>query len=197
MKESLFLTGLVCLFRIGIGFRMSHINILGSFQLSRPLRQAEMNYLNAFSQMPRQRLDVSKLQEVFQGEQGNPFSKRKGKDVYGTEGEYFVGSLSDAENLGAVLDPDTPPATQPSRMCHWIVERTRLLWDGEEEFEKPIEWLRYIIKHFLDPWCIAVDGAAQWQGSDALHNRGTISVWCNKIHIYQDILDSDSDSDSD
>jgi len=180
----------LCLF-----FRMGRIDILGFFQLSRPLRDSEMAFLNAFSQMPRQKLDVVKVQEVFQGEYGNPFPKRKGKDVYGEEGEYYVGSLLATHKVEAVVG-DEAPATQPSSWCHWCAERTRLLWDGEEEFEKPVEWLRYVIKHFLDPWGIAVDGAVQWQGFDVPHDRGTISVWSSKIHVHQDMLDTESDSDS-
>jgi hypothetical protein len=175
---------------------MGRIDLLGSFQLSRPLRDSEMDYLNSFSQRSRQTLNTAKLQEVFQGEHGNPFPKRKGKDVYGTAGEYFVGSLTASQATDMVVS-HAPPTTQPSSWCHWVAEGTRLFWDGEEEFEKPVEWLRYVIRHFLDPWGIALDGAVQWQGFDSPHDRGTISVWCSKIHVHQDMLDSESESESD
>lgn len=144
--------------------------------------------------MQHHRLDVGKLQEAFQGLHGNLFLKCRDKDAYGTEGEYYVGPLLVSQEVGAVVS-DEAPSTQPSSWCHWIVKHTRLLWDGEEYFENPVEWLQYVIKHFLAPWGVAVNGAVQWQGFDIPYNRGTISVWCNKIHSHNDIIDSDSDSD--
>lgn len=181
---------------------MARIDILGFFQLSRPLRPLEKTYLDSFVSIPHMKLDVAKLHQMAKGACGNPLHRRKSrKDVYGVEGEYFVGDVRDYPGgEEALLDSSVPPSTQPSRWCHWNLEGTKITWNGEEEFEKPIEWLQYLIKHFLDPWGIAVDGAVQWYGD--FFNKGTISVWNSHIYIYHNNvdltqeLDSESESES-
>lgn len=143
------------------------------------------------------KLDVVKLHQIAQGADGNLLPRRQSrKDVYGKEGEYFVGDVRDYPGgEEALLDISSPPFTQPSRWCHWDLEGTKITWNGDEEFEKPVEWLQYLIKHFLDPWGIAVDGSAQLY-CYITDNRKTLSVWDSRIHIHYDPVDSEPDSDS-
>lgn len=171
---------------------MARTHLLGRFELSRPLRSSEEAYLRAFVTVPHRKMDSEKLADVPE-KYGNTLPKRPRKSVFGTEGEYFVGSPREFPEL---VVSSEPPATQPSCWCHWQFQGTEITWNGEEDFEKPVEWLRYIIRHFLDPWGIGVDGAVQWQGDTAM-DRGTISVWMSRIHLHRDMVDSDeSDADT-
>ncbi len=160
-------------------------DFLGSLHFSRPLRDQEMDYINALTQCRRMKLDVAKLHETYKGAHGNPFAKTDA-DVYGVDGEYFTQELSYDDPC--VIAYNTPPATQPGLWCHWTVSKKELTWDGGEKFYKYVEWLQYFIRHFFDKWGIALDGAMQWQG-ERREDRGTISVWCSKIHIHHDACD--------
>jgi hypothetical protein len=166
-------------------------DFLGSLKFSRPLRDKEVEFLNAFSECRRMKLDVQKLQETCGKGKGNPFAKTE-DEVFGIEGEYCIEELP--YNSPIILEYNEPPSSQPSLWCHWIVTKTELKWNGAEKFYNYIEWLQYLITHFFDKWSVALDGAMQWQGEDRT-DRGTISVWSSKIHIHHDACDEYEEDD--
>ncbi len=166
-------------------------DFLGSLHFSRPLRDQEMDYINALTQCRRMKLDVAKLHETYKGAHGNPFAKTDA-DVYGVDGEYFTQELSYDDPC--VSNYNSPPGTQPGLWCHWTVSKKELTWDGGEKFYKYVEWLQYFIRHFFDKWGIALDGAMQWQG-ERREDRGTISVWRSRIHIHHDACDESDDNE--
>lgn len=76
-----------------------------------------------------------------------------------TKGPYFVDGTGD---FGQGSDPDIinhnePPEGQPGLWCQWVPthDNTGLEWDGNEKFYDSVEWMRYLIDHFLKPGCIA------------------------------------------
>jgi hypothetical protein len=66
--------------------------------------------------------------------------------------------------------------------CKWAPseDHTAILWDEGEKFYDYIEWLEYLIQHFLVPWGYVVNGEVHWVGEDDL-DRGTITVRHNVV----------------
>lgn len=112
--------------------------------------------------------------------------KRRLDPKYGIDGEFFVdgketyGQESDA----SIVDYNVPPSTQPGLYCQWIpsTDGTFIEWDGGEKFYYYVEWLKYIIKNFLEPKGYVLNGEVEWRGED-FHDDGTIVVKNNKVSI--------------
>ena len=157
---------------------------LGSFHFSRPLRDTEMKYLNAFCGSRRMKLDVKQLEDRFDETWLPP---NRG---FGLDGAFFAEDLD--KDDPAILDYNEPPEGVPGRYCYWSATKKKLKWNGEECFYHSVEWLQYLITEFLDEWGIGLDGAVQWQGENPT-DRGTISVWRSHIHIHSDEVDSEEE----
>jgi hypothetical protein len=96
----------------------------GFIQITPPLSKAERDYINAFKSTRR----VDRVQ-----------------------GPYYVSRIDPASDA-YVIDPDTPSYGQPSVWCQWEIteDGSRIVFDEDEnEFENPIEWMVYLIDHFL------------------------------------------------
>jgi hypothetical protein len=102
----------------------------------------------------------------------------------GGDGEYFTGAVGFAgqEDGPCVLDFNRPPGSQPGLWCHWVPTKDRkgLEWDGGEKFYHYVEWLEYLIEHFLTPWGYVVSGTVKWSGEEEEDN-GTIFVENNVV----------------
>ncbi len=50
-----------------------------------------------------------------------------------------------------------PPPGQPGLWCDWVpcLDGHCLAYNGREKFYRPVEWMRYVIDHFLRPGAIA------------------------------------------
>jgi hypothetical protein len=50
--------------------------------------------------------------------------------------------------------------------CKWEPDDTGeyIGWEGGEKFYDYVEWLQYLIDHFLKPWGIAIAGVVRYQG---------------------------------
>lgn len=136
----------------------------GSFSLSRPLTLAEHNYLTAFNQTRRMKRDVKMLH-------GIPDDKREAvKLPLGPDGAYFVGyEAANGQNHSPdILEYNNPPVGQPSLWCGWVPSEDGMSieHDGGEKFYGYIEWIEYIVEHFLTPWGITVNGTVEWHGED-------------------------------
>jgi len=60
-----------------------------------------------------------------------------------------------------------------------------IVWDEGEKFYGYVEWLEYLIEHFLKPWGHQLSGAVEWQGEDG-QDRGVIHARNNRIQVIHD-----------
>jgi hypothetical protein len=151
---------------------------LGAFWRLFGLNPEHAAYLTAFSQTRRMRRDKAKARLL-----PDPVRQAVGLPV-GAEGGYFVGGggYGGQEHDDSVLDYNSPPKGQPGLWCQWVVNEdgTAIIWDGVEKFYDYIEWLEYLLAHFLGPWGYVVNGQMTWQGENDL-DRGTIRVVDNVV----------------
>src|SRR5262245_45524459 len=127
-----------------------HTLFEGEFRLDRPLREAEARYLLKFSRTRRVKRDPVKAALM-------PDPEREALNLHpGVEGCYFVGGLGFAgqDDDDSVLDGGEPPWGQPGLWCQWVPtpDRQGIVWDRLEKFYNYVDWLRYLIEHFLKPW---------------------------------------------
>ena len=66
--------------------------------------------------------------------------------------------------------------------CQWIPDggEDAIVWDQQEKFYYYVEWLEYIIKHFLQPWGYVLNGEVEWTG-EARNDIGVICVNDNVV----------------
>jgi hypothetical protein len=74
------------------------------------------------------------------------------------------------------------PWAQPGLWCQWVpgADDTTIRWDEGEKFYHYVEWIRYLIDHFLKPWGYTVSGEVEWAGEEH-DDRGLIVVENNKV----------------
>ena len=98
----------------------------GSVEIAPPLSRTEVAYLRRFAGTRR---------------------------MASTLGPYHVDRPGDpGQDTGSVvLDANRPAEGQPGLWCQWIPgeDGSKLLWDGGEKFYEPVDWMRYLIEHFL------------------------------------------------
>lgn len=187
----------------------------GELTLSKPLTVSQFKYINKFSGTRRMKRDVNKLMELFKGKDGYPgktVKKNTPEEIYGNDGEYFVGGGGSfgQGNDASVIDHNTPPGQigykdnlewndryeenerrikngecQPGLWCQWIVEggdEQVLQWDGGEKFYYYIPWLKYLINHFFSKWDVLLNGEIEWFGEDR-EDLGKIIVKNNVVTV--------------
>jgi hypothetical protein len=142
----------------------------GWFSLDKPLSESEARYLQKFSKTRRMKRDPEILKAF-----DDPTRTDVGLPL-GEEGCYYVGDES------GIVANSKPPTGQPFLWCQWVPtsDRGGIEWDEEEKFYYYIEWLQYIITHFLERWGYTLNGKVRWQGEDR-NDRGTIVVVNNQI----------------
>lgn len=195
----------------------------GELTLSKPLTVSQFKYLEKFSQTRRMGRDVSKLMELYKGKGGYPgktVKKNTPEEIYGKEGEYFVGAdgfKGQDDKCPSIIDYNTPPGQigyqdktmdfdkrwkennrrtnkgecQPSLWCQWVVEDNGdgqvLQWDQGEKFYHYIEWLKYLINHFFEPWGVKLNGQIDWYGEDR-SDMGRITVKDNVVKVSEAVV---------
>lgn len=152
----------------------------GSFGLDRQLTKEHEAYLEQFAGSRRMRRDASKTEQ-----RADLVREAVGLPV-GDEGAYFVGEsgYSGQDNGDDVLDHNKPPAGQPGLWCQWTPDEGGQVigWNGGEKFYHYVEWLEYLLEHFLVPWGYQVDGAVEWVGEDP-NDRGRILVERSQVRV--------------
>lgn len=127
----------------------------GKVEIVPPLNELEIEFLNKFSSTRRM------LRE---------------NGPYYVDGSGYAGQGRDAD----VFDYNNPPKCQPGLWCQWVPTANGkfIEWDGNEKFYNSVEWMEYLIEHFLKPNCIAqkdlpflqanhiVNGKIRAQGED-------------------------------
>jgi hypothetical protein len=147
------------------------------------LKPEHAAYLKQFSAVRRMRRSPQRLKHL-----PDPLREAVGLPL-GKEGGYFVsgGGPAGQEHDVSVLDYNRPPAGQPGLWCHWVPNKlaTAIVWDGREKFYDYVEWLQYLIDHFLGPWGYLLNGEMQWAGENE-SDRGTILVKDNQVTVLPD-----------
>ena len=103
-----------------------HTKFFGHVNVVPPLSSQEIEYLNKFSDT--RRMDRSK-------------------------GPYFVNGTGYAgqDHESDIKDYNSPPSGQPSLWCHWVPTQdgSAIEWNGSEKFRNSLEWMKYLIEHFV------------------------------------------------
>lgn len=100
----------------------------GRIEINPPLSREEVEYLQKFSGTRR-------------------MNRQQGP--YYVDGEGYRGQDRDH----GIIDYNSPPAGQPSLWCQWVPteDGTALEWDSGEKFYGSVEWMKYLIDHFVGP----------------------------------------------
>lgn len=151
----------------------------GKFDLDRPLAPEHAAYLRKFNQTRRMRRNAE-----ITDTRPDPLRLAVGLPV-GEEGGYFVGTDgSMGQEFGAadILDYNVAPVGQPELWCNWTPNDTgtAIEWDGGEKFYGYIPWIKYLIRHFLEPWGYVLNGEVEWWGEEQ-GDTGTIMIEDNSV----------------
>lgn len=135
----------------------------GEFKLNKPLAPEHKAYLERFMNTRRMKRNAT-----LTSKRPDPLRKATGLPI-GEEGAYFVGAKGEYGqewNSPDMINSNSPPNGQPGLWCQWMPneEGTAIEWNGGEKFYRYIEWLKYLIKHFLKPWGYILNGRVTWQG---------------------------------
>lgn len=153
----------------------------GSFTLDSPLTDAQTAFLKEFGDTRRMSRDIAKLKAI-------PKEKLNGKmlkllEEVGLGLEYYGGTgCAGQDQDGSIVDYNRPPAGQPGLWCQWVPSEdgSEIEWDGSEKFYNYVEWIKFIIEHFLKPWGKVLNGEVEWQGEER-DDRGMIVVKDNVV----------------
>ncbi len=150
----------------------------GAFELDKPLAPEHKAYLEAFATTRRMKRDP-----VIVATFPDPLREAVGLPV-GDDGGYYVGSRADhgQERDTSILDYNSPPQGQPGLWLQWTPNDagTAIEWDEAEKFYDYVEWLDYLIGHFLEPWGYSLNGEVSWAGEED-DDRGVIYVKDNEV----------------
>lgn len=173
----------------------------GIFRLDRPLAPHYRAYLQAFHEVTHYQWDVTLLADEL-----DPVREAVGLPL-GEHGCYFTGSRANFQMGNSnplqlrynyypwshVPGLEEDPAYlgsvcpgKPGRHCGWCPsdDGTALVED-EDKFYHYIEWLQYLLDHFLIPWGYVLQGQMAWQG-EYEEDIGTIAVEKNVITVSKD-----------
>jgi hypothetical protein len=158
----------------------------GKFDLNKPLSSEHRAYLAAFAETRRMKRDAT--QTVLRPD---PLRIAVGLPI-GDEGGYFVGASGNTEDdwqkmrgqehTPDVTDYNHEPAGQPGLWCQWVPteDGSAIEWDGGEKFYSYVEWIQYLITHFLAPWGYVLNGTVKWEG-ESRGDLGRIVIVNNAV----------------
>ncbi|GAA6614977.1 hypothetical protein [Scytonema sp. NUACC26] len=155
----------------------------GKFQLDRPLFDFQALYLLDFARTRRVKRSLSILTTI-----PDPGREAVGLPL-GEEGGYFINE-SHPQAAESVIDENRPPKGQPGLYCQWqpTSDGCAIEWNGHEKFYRYVEWLQYLIIHFIIPWGYQLNGTVTYSG-ELSSDRGQIVVVDNRIVQPQDAED--------
>jgi hypothetical protein len=150
----------------------------GQLETDWTMKQEHVDYINTFCSVRHMQRNAA-IAETFP----DPVRLAAGLPI-GIDGGYYVGNTNDyGQDMDAsVKNGNQPPAGQPGLWCQWeLVDNGQYLtWDGGEKFYNYVEWLRYLIEHFFEPWGYKLNGEIEWQGEER-DDMGLIKVENNIV----------------
>ncbi len=165
----------------------------GQFDLDKPLTPGHKAYLERFAETRHMLWNESMLPSI-------PDPIREAAELpLGLFCIYFTGitdysiSLTHYSCNGrpayhpALVNYNPTPAGVPGLWCKWAPNEqgTAIKWNGAEKFYDYVEWLQFLIQHFLSPWGYALNGSVKWQG-ERRTDKGTIEVKANDLIVTED-----------
>ena len=162
-------------------------NFEGELSINPPLDEAQVAYINKFSETRRMIRNARVLIDT--EKYPDPLREAVGLEL-GEDGQYYVGSDNDSCYNGkdkSIIDSNMPSKHQPGLWCNWIVsdQGDRLMWNGGEKFYYYVRWLQYLINHFFVKWSRILNGDIKWQGED-INDKGIITVVNNQVTTHTD-----------
>lgn len=150
----------------------------GHFTLDKKLLPEHAAYLRQFAHTRRMNRDLAIAATL-------PDPIRTATDLpIGQGGAYFVGGTGEfGQNRDAsVCEGNKPPPGQPGLWCEWVptADDCGVKCDEGENFYNYVEWLVYLIEHFLKPWGYTLNGEVEWQGEES-GDMGKIAVAGNAV----------------
>ncbi len=101
--------------------------------------------------------------------------------------EGSVVAYGDRDGSEEFKDLERPSWSQPGLWCQWIpVDSKTIQWDEGEKFYEYIEWLAYLIEHFLGPWNVTFSGDVHWEGEES-DDFGRIELVQNVMFISEGV----------
>lgn len=136
---------------------------------------SQVAYLTAFASTRRYCRDetgVAALPDPLREAVGLPVGKNGCHFVAGTG---YFGQDRDA----TVVDQ---PSGMPGAWCNWepSEDGSAIRWNGNSNFNSPVEWMRFVIEHFCKPWGVVLEGEIAMVGEDE-YDRATIVVRNNVV----------------
>lgn len=177
-------------------------NFTGEWKVEPALKPEHLAYLTQFSVSRRMKRDPWVTET-----RPDPLRLAVGLPV-GVEGGYYVGPPGNngQEDMwtrhgppgirGGVIDSNTEPEGQPGLWCKWEPnsDGTAIVWSGAEKFYDYVEWIQYLLDHFLTPWGYKLSGRVDWQGEDE-HDTGFIVIYNGKAFVNEEpVLDRLADA---
>ena len=143
----------------------------GSLKLNKKLTPEQLTYINKFSEVRHMKRDVSKLMELYKGEGGliGITTDKTPKEIYGLDGEYYVGGngFGGQDRDTSIIDYNTAPGQidyNDKTMdfnTRWMENKRR-----EEENEcVPGLWCQWIIETPTND-----EQVLCWDGNEKFYN---------------------------
>jgi len=155
----------------------------GAFGITPELTPKHERYLLKFARVRHMTWDEKVIAE-------EPDRRRQAVGLpVGDGGIYYTsGGEGWAGEAPGLLDHNRPAPGVPGLWCQWVPEDTeegfQLVWDGGEKFYNYVEWLEFLIEHFLKPWGYTLNGVVSFRG-ESFDDAGRIHVEDNVVRVEQ------------
>lgn len=171
-------------------------NFEGLFEIDKPLTPEHRRYLLAFAGTRRMKRSERRLSsELALMRVSDPLREAVGLPM-GDDCGYTVTNAKFTEDRGVEIaecgqvetrdidDYNGPPEGQPGLWCQWEPNEdgTAIHHDQGEKFYHYVEWLKYLIHHFLAPWGYVLNGSVEWDGEEQ-GDVGRITVKANEVTV--------------
>lgn len=72
----------------------------------------------------------------------------------------------------------------PSIWCDWVPDEdgNALQHNENEKFYCYVEWLKYLIEHYFNPWGVTLSGSVTWKGEER-SDVGVITIKNNIVTV--------------
>lgn len=143
----------------------------GEFRLDKALTEDHRRYLTAFSQTHRVKRNIEVVNTL-----PDPLREAVGLPI-GPDGGYYVGGREEGRIDGG-------RRSQPSDWCRWVPNDagSAIIWNGERSTNY-INWIEYLIAHFLEPWGYKLNGTVNFVVTNSYNDEGEIDITNNRVEV--------------